>query len=411
MCGAIAAEIIKPRDTESPIIAVFVSFVEMKGAPDTSTKDMQAKLRRALKGVEKRLSERLPRYMLPGAYIPLAKMPVTGTNKINRRLLRELGSAQTTKTLAELQLHHREDTFRAPESAMEQRLQALWSLILRIDFSSTSADSNLFGIGGESIAAMRLVAAARQQHVSLTVADVFLKPRLCDLALVVTYPAVEEETLQPQPPFSLLSPETDTAFFVHCTVLPLLDSKGGSVKDVFPTTAFQTQAILDALQDPPSRWPHWILDLPSDVDFLRFKRACEKLIDHHDILNTVFIHTDTEFLQVQLENFKPEFELFECNDEDSESFVDTLCEQDLKRKRVSVSLFIRFMAVNHPSEQHRLIFRISHAQFDGYSTAPLLVAYLVCTKEKGYPKHHPFPNSWPSTSNERKRTWHTGPKD
>lgn len=91
----------------------------MKGAPDTSTKDMQAKLRRALKGVEERLFERLPRYMLPGAYTPLAKMPATGTNKINRRLLRELRSAQKTKTLAELQLHDREDTFRAPESAME----------------------------------------------------------------------------------------------------------------------------------------------------------------------------------------------------------------------------------------------------------------------------------------------------
>lgn len=371
-CDAIAAEIITPRDTESPIIAVFVSLVELKGVSDTSKQDMQIKLRLALKGVGERLSECLPRYMLPGAYIPLAKMPATGTNKINRRLLRELGSVQTTKTLAELQLHDQEDTFRAPETVMEQRLQTLWSSILRIESSSISAESNFFAIGGESIAAMRLVAAARQQHISLTVADVFLKPRLDQLAQAVTQVTVGEEALQPQPPFSLLPPKMDAESFIPTSVLPLIDSKVGKVKDVFPTSAFQTQAILDALQDPPCRWPHWILDLPSDVDFSRLRRACEKLVESLDILHTVFIHTDSKFLQVQLENFKPEVEQFDSKDEDLRSFVDALCEQDLRRKRVLGSSFIRFMAVKHPSDRHRLIFRISHAQFDGYSLGLLL---------------------------------------
>lgn len=372
LCDAIAAEMITPRDTESPIIAVFVSLAEMKNASDTSKQDMQAKLRLAMKGVEKRLSECLPRYMLPGAYLALAKMPVTGTNKINRRLLREMGNAQTTKMLAQLQLNDQEDTFRAPETVMEQRLQALWSSVLRIESSSISAESNFFRIGGESIAAMRLVAAARQQHISLTVADVFLKPRLCQLAQVVTYTAVGEEALQPQAPFSLLPPEMNTASFVHCSVLPLLDSKAENVKDIFPTSAFQTQAILDALQDPPSRWHHWILDLPLDVDFLNLKRACEKLVDYFDILHTVFIRIDSRFLQVSSENFKPDFDQFESKDEDLGSFVDALCEQDLRRKRVLGSSFVRFMVVKHPSERHRLIFRISHAQFDGYSLGLLL---------------------------------------
>jgi amino acid adenylation domain-containing protein len=372
LCDAIAAEMITPRDTESPIIAVFVSLAEMKEALDTSKQDMQAKLRLALKGVEKRLSECLPRYMLPGAYFPLAKMPVTGTNKINRRLLREMGNVQTTKMLAQMQLNDQEDTFRAPETVMEQRLQALWSSILRIESSSISAESNFFRIGGDSIAAMRLVAAARQQHISLTVADVLLKPSLCQLAQVVTYTPVGEESLQLQPPFSLLPPEIDRSSFVRSSILPLLHSKVKSVKDVFPTTAFQTQAISDALQDPPSEWHHWILDLPLDVDFLKLKQACERLVDDFDILHTVFIHTDSRFLQVQLENFKPEFDQVECKDEDSVSFVDALCEQDLKRKRLLGSSFVRFIAVKHSSERHRLILRISHAQFDGYSLGPLL---------------------------------------
>ena len=152
----------------------------------------------------------------------------------------------------------------------------------------------------------------------------------------------------------------------------MLDSKIGKVKDVFPTSAFQTRAILDSLQDPPSRWHHWILDLPSDVDFSKLKQACEKLVDYFDILHTVFIHTGSTFLQVQLEDFRPDFELFESKDEDLGSFVDALCEQDLRRKRTLGYSFIRFMAVKHPSGRHRLVFRISHAQFDGYSLGLLL---------------------------------------
>lgn len=373
LCDAIAAEMITLRDSKSPLIVMFVSLVVMKGASDPPKQDMQAKLRLALKGVPERLSDCLPRYMLPGAYIPLIKMPVTGTNKINRRLLREIGSAQTTKMLAELQLNDQETTFRVPETTMEKHLQALWSLILRVESSSIGADSNFFRVGGESIAAMRLVAAARQQHLSLTVADIFLKPRLCQLAQVTTYTAVDEEALRPPPsPFSLLPPNMDAASFVHRSVIPLLDSKVGMVKDVLPTSAFQAQAILDALQEPPSRWFHWIVDLPFDVDFSKLQQACEKLVEYFEILHTVFVHVDGKFLQVQLENFEPEFERFECKDEDLISIVNALCEQDLKRKRALGTSFIRFMAVQHGSEQHKLVIRISHAQFDGYSTELLL---------------------------------------
>lgn len=372
LCDAIAAEMITPRDSETPVIVVFVSLVEVNGASDSSKQGMQTRLRLVLKGVVERLSERLPRYMLPGAYIPLAKMPVTGTNKINRRALREIGNAQTHQMLAEFQLHVPEDDFRAPETVMEKRLQALWALILRIEISCIGAESDFFRLGGESIAAMRLVSAARQQNISLTVANVFLKPRLYQLAEVVTNNVVEEETLQPPPPFSLLPPEIDTKSFIRRSVLPLFDGKVERVKDVLPTTAFQTRAILDALQEPPARWFHWILDLPSDVDFSKLQQACEKLVEYYDILHTVFIYTEGRFLQIQLENFKPEFERLQCQDEESGSFVDALCQQDLKRKRVLGTSFVRFIAVQDASGQHKLVFRLSHAQVDGYSVEVLL---------------------------------------
>ncbi|KAL8950907.1 MAG: hypothetical protein Q9222_003085 [Ikaeria aurantiellina] len=369
MIDTLAAEMITPRDAESPIIVVFVSLVALKGASGASTPGRKAALRQALQGIDGRLSESLPRYMLPAAYLPLTAMPVTGTNKINRRALREMGSAQTTKMFAELQLHDEETTFHAPSTEMEMQMQTLWSSILRIEPSSINVGSNFFRLGGESIAAMRLIAAARQQHLSLTVADVFRSPRLGQLAHIVSHTAAGEEALQPQ---ALLPPVMDKASFIRHSVLPLLDANFGKVGDVFPITAFQTQAVLDNLQVPPSRWHHWILDLPSGVDFSKLKGACEKLADHFDILRTVFIYTNNNFFQVQLEEFNPTFEYFDSGEEEITSFVDALCEQDLKRRRALGSSFLRFMAVEHCLGRHRLIIRISHAQFDGYCIGILL---------------------------------------
>jgi hypothetical protein len=256
---------------------------------------------------------------------------------------------------------------------MEKRLQALWSLVLGIETDNISAESSFLRIGGESIAAMRLVSAARQQKLLLTVADIFKAPRLSQLALLVKEIGIEED-LKSQPPFSLLKPN-DPSAFLQSFVEPLLDSDAGiTVKDVIPATDFQERAILDALQDPPSRLPHWILDLPADMDFLRLETACTKLVDYFDILHTVFIRAKGRHWQVLLSGFKPAYDNFDAKSENLASFTNAVCADDLKRPRRLGSSFLRFMAIKHGSGRHKLVVRISHAQFDGFSLPSVLQA-------------------------------------
>ncbi|KAL8830836.1 MAG: hypothetical protein Q9191_001210 [Dirinaria sp. TL-2023a] len=330
LCVAIAAEVIIPKNTESTVIAIFVKLVPT----GEMINDLQAQLKLVFKGVENRLSEHLPRYMLPQAYVALEEMPFTGTNKINRRHLREIGNTYTPAMLAEMNLNEQGKDFQAPNTVMEAHLQALWSAILTIHPSSIGAGTNFFRIGGESIAAMRLVAAARQQRLSLSVADIFRHPRLCELAQVMSWITVEEgeEVLQPYQPFSLLPANTHTASFVTELVLPLLDpTVTGNVRDVLPISDFQTQAIKDNLQDPPGRWPHYIVELPPDVDLGRLRQACDMLVNHFDILQSVFVESGNNFLQVQMENVTAEFELFDTKNEEMGRFVSSLCDEDLRR--------------------------------------------------------------------------------
>lgn len=308
--------------------------------------------------------------MVPAAYIPIDSIPMTTTNKTDRRTLRELGKLQNLESLEKKQSHGR--PHRPPTTAMEKRLQLLWSSVLGMDTNSISADSSFFRIGGESIAAMRLVSAARAQQLAFTVADIFKAPRLSQLALLVTEKFAEEEASPHIQPFALLESD-DPAAFLSKLIQPQLDPVAGSVQDVIPCTDFQVCALLDAMQTPPSRLPHWIFNLPADVDFSRLESSIQTLVAHFDILHSVFVPAKGRFWQVLLPNLKVTVDRFQAGDgEDITTFTNALCEEDRQRPRQWGHSFIRLMVVSHPSGEHRLVFRISHAQFDGFSWGAVL---------------------------------------
>lgn len=328
-----------------------------------------------------------PNYsMIPGAYIPVEQIPMTTTNKTDRRALRELGNTQTLERLAELQSHGQKH--REPSTAVEKRLQLLWSSVLSVEPASIGADSNFLRIGGESIAAMRLVAAARAQNLSFTVAQIFNTPRLSQLAFLATEITEEDEALPAHSPFSLLK-TSDHKEFLQNNVDTLLDADTGTIKDVIPCTDFQKCAVIDALQDPPGRLPIWIFGLPHDVDFARLESACRALVTHFDILHTVFIQADGQFWQVLLNDFEPVYDTFDA-DHNVESFTHALCQEDMKRPRRLGQSFIRFIAIHDCGGKHRLVFRIAHAQFDGYTWGMMIQTLTSFYHQKSQPMKPTF---------------------
>ncbi|KAJ5612604.1 AMP-dependent synthetase/ligase [Penicillium lagena] len=178
----IAAEIITPQNGKNAILAVFVGLRNNKEGM-MSEENILTDLACVIQGTEEKLSNCVPQYMLPGAYIPITKIPTTTTNKVDRRALRIFGNTHTLEALAGLQSHGK--SLRAPSTFMEKRLQDLWATVLGIEASTIHADSSFFRIGGESIAAMQLVSVARKKKLSFTVADIFTAPRLSELAAVI----------------------------------------------------------------------------------------------------------------------------------------------------------------------------------------------------------------------------------
>ena len=160
----LAAEVIKPKDSDRQLLAMFYKCRTDAIMPGINEKSIE------------RLSEVLPSYMVPTSWINLKEFPITPTGKIDRRRIRDIGSSMSLKTLIswnELHSH----THHNPQTISERNLQRLWAAVLDMEIDSISINDSFLRIG-DSLHAMHLTSAARKAGFSLSVADVFKYPRL-----------------------------------------------------------------------------------------------------------------------------------------------------------------------------------------------------------------------------------------
>ncbi|KAL9629980.1 MAG: hypothetical protein Q9204_004968 [Flavoplaca sp. TL-2023a] len=130
--------------------------------------------------LRKALIEIIPPYMVPNIYLPVVEMPLDPSGKMDRRAMRDRVEATD---IAPIQQYIRAGEKAAASTETEQVLQKLWAEVLGIDIDLVGVQDHFFQLGGDSVAAIRTVAAARQQsRLRMSVADILQHPQLSELA-------------------------------------------------------------------------------------------------------------------------------------------------------------------------------------------------------------------------------------
>ncbi|UUU22854.1 non-ribosomal peptide synthase/polyketide synthase [Streptomyces sp. DSM 40750] len=217
------------------------------------------------------LGRGLPDYMVPAAFVTLDALPLTANGKLDKRALPAPGQDAFARS-----------AYLAPRTPAEERIAAVWATALEVD--RVGVHDSFFDLGGDSIRAVALVGALRDEGFDLSVRDVFDRRTVAELGELLTGRAtVPADQLTLVEPFELISDEDRAS-------LP------DGIVDAYPLSQIQTGMVIEMLADEEKNHYHncscfRILD-DRPFDFGAFQQAVAQVVERHDMLRTSVHLTD-----------------------------------------------------------------------------------------------------------------------
>ncbi|WP_425424389.1 amino acid adenylation domain-containing protein [Streptomyces lushanensis] len=229
-------------------------------------------------------AERLPEYMVPSAFVPLDRLPVTPSGKLDEKAL-------------PVPDHGALSSGRAPRDAREELLCRLYAEVLGL--RSVTIDDDFLAVGGDSINAIRLLVRAREAGIGLTTRDVFRHRTVAALAAV----AVERTELGPA--------AADDGPLLALTVDEIAEIQGAEpllVEDLLPLTPLQQGFLYHAVaggsgsggSGADAYTVQQIIELAGPVDGEALRAAAQGLLDRHAPLRAAFRQYGTDGAAAQI---------------------------------------------------------------------------------------------------------------
>ena len=200
------------------------------------------------------LSEQLPEYMVPAAFVRLDALPLTPNGKLDRRALPAPdGDAFAARA------------YEAPVGETENALAGIWSELLGVERVGRGDD--FFDLGGHSLLAVRVVSRVRRVlGVDVSPRDVFERPVLADFAR-----GLETATRAALP-----------------AIVPV--ERGGPLELSF---AQQRLWFIEQMEGAGATYHIPMrLRLTGELDRQALRRALDRIVARHEALRTTFPQTD-----------------------------------------------------------------------------------------------------------------------
>jgi fusarinine C synthase len=285
----LSAEVIRPNQGKGqPMLVV---FIEQESTTPGADEQWSSFLRDGLQGMDERLSQVLPVYMMPSAYVPVAVLPMMVSGKTNRKELQRIGSDLTVKDLAEFQAMLEKPDSGPRVDASDPQSNELLSIcahLLNREESKVGLNDNFFFLGGDSILAMKLVAMARKSGWELSVSDVFSGRTLADIAKSMQ-PNSARDTFE-VPRFTLIGKEVQAEHVVN-EVSNLLGLDPVQIEDVYPCTPLQEGLMALSAKFSDAYVAQRVLELPSAPELDDLQKALTLVYEDCPILRTRIVQT------------------------------------------------------------------------------------------------------------------------
>lgn len=233
---------------------------------------------------------------------------------------------------------------------MDLKLRNVWSHVLDVDDSDLDEDTNFFESGGDSVAALRLVAAARDVNLSVEIEDVFNSPTLGGLAEKCQEASPASKPKGTASEVSILDQDTVGACATACQVEP------ETIEDIFPASPVQS-LIFEAGKSYGTYVMQWVFQICGQVDSSLLIEAWDRLQKKHQILRTRLVKVGIDHFQVVLQS---DMEWQEGKD------LAQYKRQSL-RQRVAYGRPLFRYAVIKEEEDSYFVWTAHHAGFDGWT--------------------------------------------
>lgn len=219
-------------------------------------------------------------------------------------------------------------------------------------------------LGGDSVAAMRLVAAAQAEHLDISVIEVFKHPRIADLAAKCNVAEPNRRVDRNIETFELLPRDLQRNEVLQ-ELSEVCRVPQNRIQDVYPTSPLQEAFVALSIKQPGAYVAQHTLALAESIDLKKFKAAWEKAVQEIDLLRSRIAQLQSgTFVQAVL-----------IDEPIVWREVKTLEEAEAETAKVPAYLggqLATYTIVHTSSSGRYFVWTIHHAAYDGWSIAFML---------------------------------------
>lgn len=358
-----------------------VAFINTSDSTDLTSKPqtlpMSDDLLKSLQALAATMVTKVPSFMIPSMFIPVNRIPLSASTKIDRKALTDLACHIPESSVARYALTGLSEAC-PPTTPIELTLHGLFATSLGVGPASLSIADNFFHRGGDSIKAIRLVAAARHANVHMTVVDVFNHPTVQELANVATFINTQPDNPTRDDSHDLFVKEmkaevTNVAVKSH-------KMKAGQIQDMYPCTELQDAMLSITLGQPGAYVLQMVTSISEDADIEAYIDAWKAVRRNNDILRTRIVSALGKRYQVVYND--------RMDIKSGESLQEYLA-SDKKKPIAYGDALARFALIAEEDKQY-LVCTMHHSIYDGWSVSLIMDQLSQAYQWKPLQKPPPF---------------------